>query len=264
MGHSDSILDLRDIHKRFGGLQVLDGISLSVREKAVHGVIGPNGAGKSTLFNIIAGLLRADSGEIIFNGQSLARVSTCRRVPLGMARTFQNIRLFKNMTVEENVLIGQHSHTPTPVLSIIANGRYAREWEARARSAAGAALKRVGLEARKGDLAKNLSYGQQKLVEFARALAARPRLILLDEPAAGMNVAEKMGLLRIISGLRDDGYTIVLIEHDMKMVMHVCDFITVLDHGKKIAEGEPSYVRSHPDVVAAYLGKGGGIRAGTH
>lgn len=263
MGQGEPILELKGISKRFGGLTALEGINLSVTPGTVHGIIGPNGAGKSTLFNVITGLLRPNSGEIVFRGNSLGRIPPHRRVPLGLARTFQNIRLFKDMNVEDNVLIGQHVHTPTPVLSIIFGTQPATEWEDKAKEVADACLRKVGLESKKSELARNLSYGQQKLVEFARALAAQPELILLDEPAAGMNVSEKAELLHMISTLRDEGYTVVLIEHDMKLVMNVCDTITVLNHGKKIAEGVPRMVRNHPDVIAAYLGKGGDVRAGT-
>lgn len=263
MEKKEPILELRNISKRFGGLKVLEGISTSVSPGSVHGIIGPNGAGKSTLFNIITGLIRPNSGEILFKGGLLGRTPPHRRVPLGMARTFQNIRLFKDMTVEDNVLIGQHVHTPTPVLSIISGSRPAIEWENRAREAAGKCLRKVGLYSKKHELARNLSYGQQKLVEFARALAAQPQLVLLDEPAAGMNVTEKAGLLHMISELRQEDYTVVLIEHDMKLVMNICDEITVLDHGKKIAGGTPNAVRNHPDVISAYLGKGGNVRART-
>ena len=167
------------------------------------------------------------------------------------------------MSVEDNVLIGQHVHTPTPVLSIISGTHLADEWEDKAKKVADACLRKVGLESKKHELARNLSYGQQKLVEFARALAAQPQLILLDEPAAGMNVKEKSELLHMISKLREEKYTVVLIEHDMKLVMNICDQITVLNHGKKIAEGMPRMVRNHPAVIAAYLGKGGDVRAGT-
>lgn len=253
---SELALEVIHVAKRFGGLKVLEDVSIGVRSRTVHGIIGPNGAGKSTLFNIITGLIGADEGEIKFFGKTLGKRQPHQRVPLGMARTFQNIRLFKNMTIEENVLIGQHVHTATPVGSIIFGGRKAREWEERARAAADLALREVGLESKKNELARNLPYGQQKMVEFARALATQPKLILLDEPAAGMNQPEKAYLVKLISDLRHKGYTVVLIEHDMTLIMNVCDTISVLDHGRKIAEGNPKTVRSHPDVIAAYLGRG--------
>ncbi len=261
MEQEKSILQLRDISKRFGGLQALDNVDLSVTRGAIHGIIGPNGAGKTTLFNVITGLVKPDRGEIRFEGKTLPYSAPHRLVPLGICRTFQNIRIFKEMTVEDNVLIGQHVHTPTPILSILAGRKHAREWEWKAREVAAHALQMMGLESKSEELAKNLPYGQQKLVEFARALAAQPKVVLLDEPAAGLNPAEKSNLLKIMATLREKGYTIVFIEHDMKLVMNICDTISVLDHGKKIAEGEPKNVRNHPDVIKAYLGKGGVLRA---
>ena len=264
MDHGEQpILELRNISKRFGGLKALEEINISIETGTVHGIIGPNGAGKSTLFNVITGLLRPNSGEILLKGNPLSHIPPHRRIPLGLARTFQNIRLFKNMTVEDNVLVGQHVHTPTLILSIICGTRPAIEWENKAKESANTCLRRVGLESMKSQFARNLSYGEQKLVEFARALATEPELILLDEPAAGMNAEEKAGLLKIISKLRDDRYTVVLIEQDMRLVMEICDQITVLNHGKKIAEGEPQIVRNHPDVITAYLGKGSNAYAGT-
>ena len=235
----EPILELRQISISFGGLRALDDVSIAVRPGTVHGIIGPNGAGKTTLFNVVTGLIRADSGEIVFEGKPLYNVRPHTLVPMGIARTFQNIRLFKDVTVEENVVIAQHSISPTPLLSILMGTKTAREYDEKSMEAAHKALEFVGLSGKMKELAKNLPYGQQKLVEFARALAADPKLLLLDEPAAGMNPAEKDELLHFISRVREDGRTVVLIEHDMKLVMRVCDTISVLDHGKKIAEGDP-------------------------
>ena len=256
MSASQPIMQIQDISRQFGGLQALKSVSVEVKASTVHGIIGPNGAGKTTLFNIITGITSADEGQIRFQEQVLPSLQPHRLVPLGIARTFQNIRLFKNMTVLENVMIGQHVHTPTPILSILAFGAKARAGEAAAREAAMSALAFVGLEAKAGEIVKSLPYGQQRLVEFARALAAKPRLFLLDEPAAGMNPTEKGNLLRLVSLLREQKFTVVLIEHDMKLVMNICDTVTVLDHGRKIAEGRPEFIRSHPDVICAYLGRG--------
>ena len=256
MSASQPIMQIQDISRQFGGLQALKSVSIEVQASTVHGIIGPNGAGKTTLFNIITGITSADEGQIRFQEQVLPSLQPHRLVPLGIARTFQNIRLFKNMTVLENVMIGQHVHTPTPILSILAFGAKARAGEAAAREAAMSALAFVGLEAKAGEIVKSLPYGQQRLVEFARALAAKPRLFLLDEPAAGMNPTEKGNLLRLVSLLREQKFTVVLIEHDMKLVMNICDTVTVLDHGRKIAEGRPEFIRSHPDVICAYLGRG--------
>lgn len=252
---ANSFLTVSDISKQFGGLQALRAVSFHVEKNTIHGIIGPNGAGKTTLFNIITGIIGPDTGDIRLEGTSVPQQKPHLLVPMGIARTFQNIRLFKSMTVLGNVLIGQHVHTPTPIFSILFNGKLAQHWEQAAHHEAMAALEAVGLETKAEEIVQNLSYGQQRLVEFARALAAKPKLILLDEPAAGMNPTEKRHLVDIICRLQDRGYTIVLIEHDMKLVMNVCHTVTVLDHGQKIAEGQPEYIRSHPDVIRAYLGR---------
>lgn len=257
----DYILEVDGISKRFGGLQALEDVEMRVKRGTVHGIIGPNGAGKTTLFNVITGMTRPDRGSIRFEGRLLSFASPHQLVPLGIARTFQNIRLFRDMTVEDNVLVAQHSRTPTYVLSILLGTSPARLVEAEARRKAREALAFVGLEVKARELARHLPYGQQRLVELARALAAEPRLLLLDEPGAGMNLGEKANLLGLVGELRKRGYTVVLIEHDMRLVMNVCDSITVLDHGRKIAEGSPAAVRNHPDVIRAYLGKGAGAVA---
>ncbi len=251
-------LEVRGISRRFGGLRALDDVTIAFQPQSIHGIIGPNGAGKTTLFNIITGQTRPDRGEIALDGRPLPPLRPHRLVPLGIARTFQNIRLCAEMTVLDNVLIGQHVHTPTPVISILLHGRTAQRSEAAARAEAMDALRFVGLEAKANELVKNLPYGQRRLVEFARAVAARPRVLLLDEPAAGMTPTEKANLLRLVLSVQQQGRTVILIEHDMKVVMRICQTITVLDHGKRIAEGKPEAIRTHPDVVAAYLGKTAG------
>ncbi|MGI6224666.1 MAG: ABC transporter ATP-binding protein [Peptococcales bacterium] len=251
-----NILAINGISKRFGGLQALDNINIEVNGNTVHGIIGPNGAGKTTLFNVITGLIKPDTGTLTLEGEKLPFIKPHQLVPLGIARTFQNIRLFKEMSVLDNVLIGQHVHTPTPIFSIMINGKKSRKWEQIAKDKAVEALRFMGLEGKIHETVKNLSYGQQRLVEFARALAAQPKIILLDEPAAGMNPTEKTNLLNIVARLREKGYTLILIEHDMKLVMNICDTISVLDHGKVIAQGKPEEVRNNPNVISAYLGKG--------
>jgi len=256
MSHRLNILTITGIAKRFGGLQALDNINIEVSNNTVHGIIGPNGAGKTTLFNVITGLVKPDTGTLTLEGQKLSFIKPHQLVPLGIARTFQNIRLFKEMSVLDNVMIGQHVHTPTPIFSILVNGKKARYGEKIAKEKAIEALAFMGLEGKTAEIVKNLSYGQQRLVEFARAVAAQPKIILLDEPAAGMNPTEKANLLNIVARLREKGYTLILIEHDMKLVMNICDKISVLDHGKVIAQGKPEEVRNNPDVISAYLGKG--------
>ena len=256
------LMTISGISKSFGGLQALDDVCLDVTANTVHGIIGPNGAGKTTLFNVIAGQMRPDKGKITVRGAPLPFARPAQLASRGISRTFQNIRLFKSLTVLENVLIGQHVHTRTPVLSIILNGGKARHWEKLATDEAMAALEFVGLENKATDLVRNLAYGQQRLVEFARALATKAAILLLDEPAAGMNPTEKSNLVRLIRAVQERGQTVVLIEHDMKLVMNICSTITVLDHGKKIAEGAPDHVRNHPEVISAYLGRSAG-HAGT-
>ncbi|MGI6253540.1 MAG: ABC transporter ATP-binding protein [Aminivibrio sp.] len=255
---SGPLLEICGISKSFGGLRALQDINIGIEPGAIHGIIGPNGAGKTTLFNVITGFISPDSGTIAIGGVSYSGLRPHMLVPLGIARTFQNIRVFSDLTVLENVLVGQHVHTPTLPLSILLNGRRARSAEKKALGKAREAMEFVGISDGAGERVKNLSYGRQRLVEFARAIAAEPDVVLLDEPAAGMNPTEKGHLLELVASLRDRGCTIVLIDHDMKLIMNVCTRITVLDHGRKIAEGEPGEIRNHPEVIRAYLGKDGG------
>jgi branched-chain amino acid transport system ATP-binding protein len=254
-------LQVINVCKSFGGLQALNHVNIDIKTNTIHGIIGPNGAGKTTLFNAITGQSNQDTGDIVINGQTRKNLRSYQLVLLGVARTFQNIRLFQNMTVMDNVLIGQYVHTPTPFLSILINGKKARESEKKAREKPIEALRIINMESNAEDLVKNLPYGKKRMVEFARAIAAEPKCILLDEPAAGMNPTEKAILLELVSKLKGEGYTIVLIEHDMKVIMSLCDAISVLDHGIKIAEGKPEEIRSNPDVITAYLGKVGQKRA---
>ncbi len=250
------LLQLRGIAKHFGGIQALQGVSMSVPRGSLYGMIGPNGAGKTTLFNIITGFYRADAGQMQLAGQDLpAQLGPEARVALGIARTFQNIRLFSQMSVLDNVLVGRHRHTRSGLWAALLRTAAWRADESRQRQAALHCLQRVGLAARAHDIAAALSYGEQRRLEIARALATEPCLLALDEPAAGMNDAERAGLAELLLGLRADGLTLLLIEHDMPLIMQLCDRVLALDFGEVVIEADPQSVRRHPRVIAAYLGE---------
>jgi branched-chain amino acid transport system ATP-binding protein len=252
---SATLLEASAISKRFGGVEALAGLSFSVRSSEIYGLIGPNGAGKTTLFNVLTGIYAPDSGTCRFAGHDIVGLPSNEVAKRGIARTFQNIRLFANLSALENVMIGRHVRTHAGVLGAILRPPAVRAEEAAIERRALELLQYVGIRPRANELAKQLSYGDQRRLEIARALATEPRLLALDEPAAGMNATERLALETLIARIRADGTTIVLIEHDMKLVMQVCDRVLVLDYGRKIAEDSARAVQSDPAVIEAYLGK---------
>jgi ABC-type branched-subunit amino acid transport system ATPase component len=249
-----ALLDTRNLTKRFGGLTAISGLDFQVQRGSIASLIGPNGAGKTTVFNVISGIYRPDAGSVTFAGQPITGLKPDVIAARGIGRTFQTLRLFTTLSCLENVMAGQHSRSRAGVLASVLRTPAQKREETRITGVAEARLKQVGLWRYRQTLARNLSYGDQRRLEIARALALEPQLLVLDEPAAGLNPQESELLVALIREIRDEGITVLLIEHDMDLVMEVSDRITVLDNGRKVGEGTPLEVQGNPRIIEAYLG----------
>lgn len=251
---SSILLETRNLHRSFGGVHAVKDVSFSVPAGSIKAVIGPNGAGKTTLFNLIAGSLRPHQGDVIFRGKAITGHKPHAVAALGIARTFQTTKLFPHMTVLENVMVGRHVRTRSGFLAGMLNLPWTWREHRHTKEKALAILDHLGLAAHAGETAGNVPFGRQRLVEFARALATEPSLLLLDEPAAGLNIYETQELSRLILKIRDSGVTCLVVEHDMSLVMNISDEVVVLDQGQKIAEGPPAVIQRNPEVIRVYLG----------
>lgn len=248
------VLEIKNISKQFGGIKALTDVTFSINEGEIYGLIGPNGAGKTTMFNVITNMFAPTSGEINFHGQSITGIKPHKITDKGICRTFQNIKLFPQMSALENVMVGGHSQSSSGVLKSVFRTRGQKREEAQLRETAKDLLELVGLSEHHDTIAENLAYGQQRRLEIARAMASNPKLLLLDEPAAGMNETETESLFGLIKQVQARGITTLIIEHDMPLVMKLCDRITVLNFGKKLAEGTPQEIQNNQEVIEAYLG----------
>jgi branched-chain amino acid transport system ATP-binding protein len=251
---SEKLLEVKEISKQFGGISALTEVSLEIQRGEIYALIGPNGAGKTSLFNVITGIYTPNSGSILLNGQEMTGKKPHEMAKAGVARTFQNIRLFPSMTALENVMVGRHCRTAAGVIGAVFRHPQAQAEEKAISNRARELLDYVSIAKHTHTVARNLSYGDQRRLEIARALATEPVLLALDEPAAGMNHTETNSLEALFRTIRADGVTLLLIEHDVKLVMGLCDRMTVLNFGKKIAEGTPEFIKNHPEVIEAYLG----------